>query len=81
MLFPKFEIDELKKQEDRDLTRFDLDFDTPDQFLPEFPAPIYLTTRPDLGDVSQGKLVTLDNYYELFNVSSTPSKSKVSACF
>jgi chromosome segregation ATPase len=41
----------------RDLTRFDLDFDLPDQFLPEFPAPIYLTTRPDLGDVSQGKLV------------------------
>src|SRR6266481_6101011 len=57
MLFPKFEIDELKKQEDRDLTRFDLDFDTPDQFLPEFPAPIYLTTRPDLGDISKGKLL------------------------
>jgi hypothetical protein len=37
--------------------------------LPEFPAPIYLTTRPDLGDVSQGKLVTIDNYYALFNGS------------
>src|ERR1700722_7926538 len=74
MLFPKFEIDELKKQEDRDLTRFDLDFDTPDQFLPEFPAPIYLTTRPDLGDVSQGKLVTLDNYYELFNGILNPKQ-------
>ncbi len=36
MLFPKFEIEELKKQEARDLTRFDLDFDIPDQFLPEF---------------------------------------------
>jgi cytochrome c peroxidase len=65
--FPKFEIEELKRQEGRDLTRFDLDFDIPDRFLPEFPAPIFLTTRPDLGDVSQGKLVTIDNYYELFN--------------
>ena len=27
MLFPKFEIEEIKKQEARDLTRFDLDFD------------------------------------------------------
>ena len=27
MVFPKFEIDEIKKQEGRDLTRFDLDFD------------------------------------------------------
>ena len=74
MLFPKEEIDEIKKQEDRDLTRFDLDFDTPDQFLPEFPPPIYLTTRPDLGDVSQGKLVTLDNYYELFNGILNPKQ-------
>src|SRR5713101_7256581 len=56
MVFPKFEIDELKKQEARDVTRFDLDFDLPDHFLPEFPPPLFLTTRPDLGDVSQGKL-------------------------
>jgi hypothetical protein len=54
MLFPKFHIDEIKKQESRDLTRFDLDFDLPDHFLPEFPPPMFLTTRPDLGDVSQG---------------------------
>jgi cytochrome c peroxidase len=67
MVFPKFAIDEIKRQEGRDLTRFDLEFDIPDQFLPEFPPPMYLTTRPDLGDVSQGKLVTIDNFYELFN--------------
>jgi cytochrome c peroxidase len=66
MLFPKFHIDEVMRQEGRDLTRFDLDYDIPDHFLPEFPAPIYLTTRPDLGDVSKGQLVTIDNYYELF---------------
>ncbi len=66
MLFPQFHIDEVKKQTDRDLNRFDLDFDIPDQFLPEFPPAIYLTTRPDLGDVSQGKLVTSENFYDLF---------------
>ena len=74
MVFPKFHIDELKKQEGRDLTRFDLDFDLPDHFLPEFPAPIFLTTRPDLGDVSKGKLVTLDNFFELFNGILNPKQ-------
>src|ERR1700676_5481789 len=39
----------------------------PDHFLPEFPAAIYLNQRTDLGDVSQGKLVSIENYYELFN--------------
>jgi len=74
MVFPQFVIDEIKKQEGRDLTRFDLDFDLPDHFLPEFPAAIYLTTRPDLGDVSQGKVVTIDNYYELFNGILNPKQ-------
>jgi cytochrome c peroxidase len=74
MLFPKFEIDEINKQEKRDLTRFDLDFDIPDHLLPEFPPPIYLTTRPDLGDVSKGKLVTIDNFYELFNGILNPKQ-------
>src|SRR3979490_980068 len=59
MVFPRFEIDEIKKQEERDLTRFDLDFDLPDHLLPQFPPAIYLTTRPDLGDVSKGKPVNL----------------------
>lgn len=74
MVFPKFAIDEINKQENRDLTRFDLDFDIPDHFLPPFPAPIYLTTRPDLGDVSKGKLVTIDNYFELFNGILNPKQ-------
>ena len=74
MVFPKFQIEEIKRQEQRDLTRFDLDFDLPDHFLPEFPAPIYLTTRPDLGDVSRGKLVTIENYYELFNGVLNPKQ-------
>ena len=74
MLFPKFHIDEIKKQEGRDLARFDLDFDLPDHFLPEFPPPMYLTTRPDLGDVSKGKLVTIDNYYDLFKDICNPKQ-------
>jgi cytochrome c peroxidase len=74
MVFPKFHIDEIKRQEERDLTRFDLDFDLPDPFLPEFPAPIYLTTRPDLGDVSKGRLITIDNYYETFNGVLNPKQ-------
>ena len=74
MVFPTFMIAEVKKQTGRDLTRFDLDFDIPDRFLPEFPAPMYLTTRSDLGDVSQGKLVTIDNYYELFNGILNPKQ-------
>lgn len=74
MVFPKFHIGEIKKQEGRDLTRFDPDFDLPDHFLPEFPAPIFLTTRPDLGDVSQSKPVTIDSDFELFNGILNPKQ-------
>ncbi len=62
MVFPQMEIKQLAR-----LERFDLDFDLPEQFLPEFPPAIFLTTRPDLGDVSKGKLVTIENFQELFN--------------
>jgi len=74
MLFPQEHIDEIKKQEQRDLTRFDLDFDTPTHFIPEFPPAIFLTTRPDLGDVSQGQVVTGMNYFELFNGILNPKQ-------
>jgi len=74
MVFPEVHIKEIKKQEDRDLTRFDLDFDIPEHMLPEFPPPIFLTTRPDLGDVSKGQLVTIMNYYELFNGILNPKQ-------
>jgi len=39
-VFPNSEIDEIHRQEGRDLRRFDVDFDIPDRFTPEFPAPI-----------------------------------------
>src|SRR5437660_2253742 len=61
MVFPQQEIKLLAR-----LERFDVDFDLPEHFLPEFPPAIYLTTRPDLGDVSQGEMVTLDNVQRLF---------------
>jgi cytochrome c peroxidase len=61
MVFPQMEIKQFAR-----LTRFDLDFDLPEPFLPEFPPAIYLTTRSDLGDVSQGKVVTVENFQEIF---------------
>ncbi|CAN7560498.1 hypothetical protein [Duganella sp. LjRoot269] len=74
MLFPQFEIDEIQRQEARTLKRFDLDFDLPDHFLPEFPAPIFLTTHPEMGDVSQGKLLTIDNFHQMFNGVLNPKQ-------
>jgi len=74
MVFPKHQIDEVKKQEGRDLTRFDLDFDLPTHLLAEYPPAIFLTTRPDLGDVSQGQVVTLQNYFKLFNGLLNPKQ-------
>jgi cytochrome c peroxidase len=61
MVFPQMEIKQLPR-----LERFDLDFDLPEHFLPEFPPAIFLTSRSDLGDVSQGKVVTEENFQELF---------------
>jgi cytochrome c peroxidase len=74
MLFPRFHIQQVLEQDHRDLTRFDLDYDIPEHFLPAFPPPIYLTTRPDLGDVSKGKLVTIDNFFELFDGILNPKQ-------
>ena len=69
MLFPEMTTKLLPR-----LVRFDLDFDLPEHFLPD-PAPaIYLTTRPDLGDVAKGRLITIDNYYEIFNGILNPKQ-------
>jgi len=54
--------------------RFDVDFDIPDEYLPEFPPPMFLTTRPDLGDVSRGYEVTQANFRELFAGIITPEQ-------
>ncbi|MHB9139279.1 MAG: cytochrome B6 [Victivallaceae bacterium] len=74
MLFPQYHIDQIKKQSERDLTRFDLDFDIPDHFMAEYPPAMFLTTRRDLGDVSQGKVITIDNYFDMFNGILNPKQ-------
>jgi len=71
-VFPKEQIDEINNQEKRSLERFDVDFDLPEHFTPEFPAPIFLQSRPDLGDVSQGKLLTIRNFYQIMIGHLTP---------
>ena len=63
MLFPQMEIKLLSR-----LERVDIDFDLPEHFSTRtVPLPaIYLTSRSDLGDVSQGKVVTVENFQEIF---------------
>lgn len=54
------------------LERFDIDFDLPEEFIPEFPPGIFLRQRPELGDVSRGEVVSINNYYRLFQDILTP---------
>lgn len=54
------------------LERFDVEFDLPEAFLPEFPPAIFLQNRPELGDVSRGEVVSINNYYRLFKDLLTP---------
>src|SRR5262245_55473383 len=72
MVFPQQQIDAIAKAESRDLKRFDVEFDLPDRFTPEYPPPLFLTNHPELGDVSQGKVLTIKNYYELLSGKVTP---------
>jgi len=71
-VFPNNQIDEIGRQEQRNLRRFDVDFDLPDHLTPEFPPPIFLTSHPELGDVSHGQLLTIKNYYHLMVGLLTP---------
>ena len=54
--------------------RFDVDFDIPEAYLPEFPPPMFLTTHKELGDVTGGREVTLDNYFAIFDGLLTPEQ-------
>ncbi len=67
MVFPSVQIKEFPR-----LERFDVEFDLPECFLPEFPPPIFLTTHPELGDVSQGEVLSADNFDRLFRGLITP---------
>jgi cytochrome c peroxidase len=66
-VFPKMQIQMFPR-----LERFDVDFDLPDAFIPEFPPAIFLSNRPELGDVSRGEVVSINNYYRLFKPILTP---------
>jgi cytochrome c peroxidase len=66
-VFPQIQIDMFPR-----LQRFDVDFDLPDAFIPEFPPAIFLQNRPELGDVSRGEVVSINNYYRLFKDILTP---------
>jgi cytochrome c peroxidase len=66
-VFPKMQIDMFAR-----LERFDVEFDLPDAFIPEFPPAIFLSNRPELGDVSRGEVVSINNYYRLFKDLLTP---------
>ncbi|MGH7231894.1 MAG: cytochrome B6 [Nitrospiraceae bacterium] len=66
-VFPQLQIEQFSR-----LERFDVDFDFPDCFLPEFPPPIFLTTHPELGDVSQGEVLHAENFDRLFRGLVTP---------
>ncbi len=71
-VFPNQQIDDINRLEQRDLRRFDVDFDLPDHLTPEFPPPIFLTTHTELGDVSRGQLLSIRNFYEIMNGIVTP---------
>jgi cytochrome c peroxidase len=66
-VFPQMQIEMFPR-----LERFDVDFDLPEAFLPEFPPAIFLQTRPELGDVSRGEVVSINNYFRLFKDILTP---------
>lgn len=54
--------------------RMDVDMDIPEDYLPEFPPPLFLTTHKELGDVTRGQEITLDNFYEMFDGLITPEQ-------
>ena len=54
--------------------RIDVDMDIPSEYLPEFPPPLFLSTHKELGDVTGGREVTFDNYYEIFDGLLTPEQ-------
>jgi cytochrome c peroxidase len=66
-VFPRMQIQMFPR-----LERFDVEFDLPEAFLPEFPPAIFLQNRPELGDVSRGEVVSINNYYRLFKDILTP---------
>ena len=66
-VFPQMQIEMFPR-----LERVDVDYDLPEAFLPEFPPAMFLSNRPELGDVSRGEVISINNYYRLFKDILTP---------
>ena len=60
-IFPDHQIEQMKG-----LERVDAGHDLPEAYLPEFPPPLFIVGRPDLGDVSQGKIISTENFEAIF---------------
>ena len=69
MVFPDAWVEEHPEHE-----RIDVAMDIPDAYLPEFPPPLFLTTHKELGDVANGRTITMDNYYDIFDGLLTPEQ-------
>ena len=63
-VFPQMQIKMFPR-----LERYDVEFDLPEAFLPEFPPAMFLQNRPELGDVSRGEVVSINNYYRCSRTS------------
>lgn len=66
-VFPRSQLEMFPR-----LKRFDVDFDIPEAFLPEFPPAVFLSNRPELGDVSRGEVISINNFRELLGDLLTP---------
>lgn len=60
-VFPEHQI---KKMEG--LERVDVTHDLLEAYLPEFPPPLFIVGRPDLGDVSKGQIISTENFETIF---------------
>lgn len=69
MVFP-----DMWNKEHPEHIRMDVDHDFPDAYLPEFPPPMFLTTHKEMGDVTEGREITISNYFEIFNGILTPEQ-------
>jgi len=66
-VFPQMQIEMFPR-----LERVDVDHDLPEAFLPEFPPAMFLSNRPELGDVSRGEVISINNFHRLFKDILTP---------
>jgi hypothetical protein len=52
------------------LERYDVEFDLPEAFLPEYPPAMFLQNRPELGDVSRGEVVSTPGAAAIIRMTS-----------